>query len=130
MEDLGDFGGKHTDENDSESGFTSTIVGSHTKTGYDPGYFFLFELGVYIQLEYGLAIYFSGLLYHCGTPSSTIDGSDPDDDAVRLTIILYPTTPILEGGELLDFAAIPGTRTQTFRVPKEMSDPVYVAHIV
>jgi hypothetical protein len=123
-EDLGDFGAKHNDVDDSKSGFTSMINGSQNREGYDPGYFFLYELGVYIQLEYGLAIYFSGLLYHCGTPSCTIDGSEPENDAVRITIILYPTLPILEGGQLLDFAAIPGSKMQTFRVPPEMSEAV------
>ena len=91
------------------------------RPGYDPGYFFLYELSVYIQVEYSLAIFFSGLLYHCGTPSCTIDGSEPENDAVRLTIILYPT---LEGGQLLDFAAIPGSKMQTFHVPPEMSEAV------
>ena len=100
------------------------IIGSQNQQGYDPGYFFLYELGVYIQVKYGLMIYFSRLLYHCGTPSCTIDGSEPKNNVVHITIILYLTLPILEGSQLLDFLAIPASKMQTFCVPPEMSEAV------
>jgi hypothetical protein len=51
-EDLDDFGAKYIDVDNFKSGFTSMIIGSQNQQGYDPGYFFLYELGVYIQVEY------------------------------------------------------------------------------
>lgn len=46
QQDLGSFGGKHLDHNDSEGGYTSMITYSDLAEDDDPGYFIVLDLGI------------------------------------------------------------------------------------
>ncbi|KAI0309156.1 hypothetical protein OF83DRAFT_1089262 [Amylostereum chailletii] len=76
---LGFFGGGHKDTHDGVGGLTCMISG-----GVMPeGFFFLFELGVYIELSDFKMIFFSGLRQKA------------IDSAYRWALILYPPASIL-----------------------------------
>ncbi|KAJ7219899.1 hypothetical protein B0H12DRAFT_1078499 [Mycena haematopus] len=66
--DMGFYGGAHTDRKDSAGHYSHMSANSDLPEGYTPGFFFILELGVFIQLDSHASINFSGLRRHGGTP--------------------------------------------------------------
>ncbi|KAI0311291.1 hypothetical protein OF83DRAFT_1030595, partial [Amylostereum chailletii] len=96
---LGVFGGGHKDTHDGVGGLTCMISGGVMPEGYFPGivigFFFLFELGVYVELSNFKMIFFSGLRRHGGSAPRAPPGQKAVDGAYRWALILYPPASIL-----------------------------------
>ncbi|KAI0744320.1 hypothetical protein C8Q80DRAFT_1272880 [Daedaleopsis nitida] len=121
QKDLGNFGGKHLDHNDSEGGYTSMITYSDLAEDDDPGYFIVLDLGIAVLLEGLVVINFCGLRWHGGYPPTAAPGKKPKCWAYRFTIVCYPPHSMLNGSAVLSFAALPGKKF--FWMPPEFIDP-------
>lgn len=93
------LGGYHLDTNDGEGGMTFMVPLSDLPedAGWEPGWFHLLALGVFIVLDPLTLIYFTGRQMHEGTaplaPSNTI----PQKWACRLVVVAYPSGRIQRG---------------------------------
>ncbi|KIY48994.1 hypothetical protein FISHEDRAFT_58575 [Fistulina hepatica ATCC 64428] len=84
---------------------------SNLPKGYDGGRFHLVELGVYVDLNKPVAIYFQGLRYHGGTPVRAPPGvTEIDPAALRLVMIFYPQAAVLSGEVIHAVGAQPSGR--------------------
>src|ERR1700679_4153844 len=90
------FGGEHIDGGDHEGTFTCAGVYSHLSANCDPGYFFLLDIMIYIRLDTGLGICFSGLRGHGGTGAVCLQGSPRPYD-YRVIVVGYPVRDLIEG---------------------------------
>lgn len=106
---LGKFGGAHIDARDAIAAFTCMLILSRLPVDYDPGYICLLELGVAFPLRKFHTIYFSGLRWHAGTFPTAPDGTiKVEADALRLTMVAYPSFASFDFGKKLSyFAAMP-----------------------
>ena len=98
---MGSFGGPHIDDNDSQLLYTTMLCHSYLPPGYEPGRFHLLDLGFWISMGsidgLPLAISFSGLRYHGGTPPLAPQGVTPSSEAVRIVIVIYPHRNFYDG---------------------------------
>ncbi|KAJ7636688.1 hypothetical protein FB45DRAFT_864696 [Roridomyces roridus] len=117
---LGFFGGAHCDFYD-QPGFFSHMSASSDLPDYDdeapyePGFFFIMQLGVFITLDKHTSINFSGLRRHGGTPplcphtgenlTNTVQHTKLN--ARRFVIIFYPPTRMIDGTARWSLAAMP-----------------------
>lgn len=84
---------------------------SDLPTHYHPGFFFIFELGIFIELTNGTSIMFSGLFRHGGTPPLCTKKGKEVSWAVRLNLILYPPSSMTDGTSMYAFGALPNGGT-------------------
>ncbi|KAH6911645.1 hypothetical protein BKA70DRAFT_1423406 [Coprinopsis sp. MPI-PUGE-AT-0042] len=89
-EDMGDFGSAHRDERDSVGHFTNMIANSKLPSSYDPGYFHLLLLGVYVSLQSGIGFNFQGHWKHGGSAPTCPPSDDLDPSATRFVLVSYP----------------------------------------
>ena len=96
---MANFGDIHVDRNDDVTGLSCMTVLSDLpgKKGEEPGRFHFLALGVYVILEPGTVVYFSGRQPHGGTPPLSAPGKAPSRWALRCTLIAYPSGMILNG---------------------------------
>jgi hypothetical protein len=64
---------------------------------------------VYIRFDTGLGICFSGLRGHGGTGALCLQGS-PRPYNYRVIVVGYPVCDLIEGTNVLPFAALPGSQ--------------------
>ena len=96
---LGAAGKSHRDMHDHGPSL-SAMFNFGNLHGLHPGYFFLLELGVFVQLQNYTLLAFSGLQTHGGSPPRPISLDSPfPAQAIRLTFIAYPNKGIMEGTE-------------------------------
>jgi hypothetical protein len=103
------FGGEHIDAGDHEGTFTCTGVYSHLSSNCDPGYFFLLDIMVCVRLDHGVQIDFSGLNCHGGSGAVCLRGT-PKCYEYRIIVIGYLVHDLIEGTNVLPFAALPGSQ--------------------
>ncbi|KAJ7226513.1 hypothetical protein B0H12DRAFT_1328701 [Mycena haematopus] len=118
--DMGFYGGAHTDRKDSAGHYSHMSVNSDLPEGYTPGFFFILELGVFIQLDSHASINFSGLRRHGGTPPlcSSAPGAKLYKFAYRFVLIFYPPTRMVNGTARWTLGAMPNN--EVFIFPPEM----------
>jgi hypothetical protein len=87
---LGLFGKPHVDTEDSPGSLTCMISCCNLPEDYEPGRFHLLHLGIFFVLRSVIAVGFSGLHRHVGTPPIA---STPEvaPHATRTMFVLYPT---------------------------------------
>lgn len=90
MEQLGAFADRHVD-GDHAGKYTCAGACSDMPASYHPGLFILYELGVFVRLDNGHHVCFSGLRYHGGTPPTAPGDETPQFWACRLLHISYPS---------------------------------------
>ncbi|KAJ7444114.1 hypothetical protein B0H11DRAFT_1747702 [Mycena galericulata] len=104
---MGFFGGAHTDDNDSPGAYSHMTCNSDLPDGYDPGFFFILQLGVFVVLKKYQSVNFNGRRRHGGTPPIGIFGEKLSAWAYRFVIIAYPPQRIVSGTGRLSLAALP-----------------------
>ncbi|RDX41183.1 hypothetical protein OH76DRAFT_1489674 [Lentinus brumalis] len=119
--DLGGFGGKHIDDNDSAGGVTCMITYSDLDESDHPGYFMVGDLGVAIAQRGLVVTCFCGLRFHGGFPPTSPPGCSPKPWSYRFVIVCYPPRAMMDGSALQTFAALPGGRF--LYMPPEYIDP-------
>ncbi|KAF8160474.1 hypothetical protein K438DRAFT_1619251 [Mycena galopus ATCC 62051] len=115
---MGFFGGAHTDDADNCGSYSNMTCNSDIPKGYEPGFFFLFQLGVFVVLDKHLSVNFNGRRRHGGTPPIAPNGVRLCAWAYRFVVIAYPPRKIMNGSGRLSFAALPNQ--QAFLLPPEM----------
>lgn len=110
-EEMGNFGGKHTDKFDSPSSYSSMTVLSDLPPGYDPGRFHFVDMGFYVILHPFTVMFFSGLHSHGGTPPLAPTGESIPSWAIRLVVIGYPPSMSTIGDVKYPLASLPGGGT-------------------
>ncbi|KAG6914144.1 hypothetical protein DXG01_002196 [Tephrocybe rancida] len=118
--DMGIYGGEHGDVRDNGGYFSHMYVASDLPPEYDPRWFFLLYASVFIMLESGTSINFSGLRFHGGTAPMAPPGVEPRDDTYRFVIICYPPAGMTNGNTRYVFGALPGPKHDTFYLSPEM----------
>lgn len=116
---MGFFGGPHYDEHDSPVHLTNMLVNSQLPPGYDPGYFFLLGLGVYIRLENYTGFNFQGNRRHGGSGPFPPKGVTPDSSAYRFTMISYPPESMVSSSSRMRMGA--SSSGATFLTPEMRS---------
>ena len=106
---IGIFGGEHIDAGDHKGTFTCAGVYSHLSLNCDPGYFFLLDIMVCVRLDHGVQINFSGLNCHGGSGAVCLRGTPKCYD-YRIIVVGYPVRDLIEGTNVLPFAALPGSQ--------------------
>jgi hypothetical protein len=81
--DMGDFGSAHRDERDSVGHFTNMIAKSKLPPNYNPGFFHLLLLGVFVSLQSGVGFNFQGHWKHGGSAPTCPPGEELDPLATR-----------------------------------------------
>ncbi|KAJ6471549.1 hypothetical protein C8R45DRAFT_1104516 [Mycena sanguinolenta] len=105
--DLGFFGGAHIDRGDAK-GFYSNITCNHDiPDSYDPGMFFILQLGVFIRLKRYSSINFFGHRQHGSTPPLCPTGQVLFRHAYRFVVISYPPRRTVDGTARVTLAALP-----------------------
>ncbi|TFK45250.1 hypothetical protein OE88DRAFT_1649458 [Heliocybe sulcata] len=93
--DLGRAGDAHPDIHDDIGSFTMMTVLTRTPVRYSPAFFFLLEFGIFIQMDYGSLIAFSGLRLHGRAPlTAPSNVTAVPGDCYSITAILYNTSDI------------------------------------
>lgn len=108
MEQLGGFGDMHTDW-DHPGKMTVAGAFSHMPDRYHPGLFILYELGVFVRLDNGHHVCFSGLRYHGGFPPTAPEGEQPASWACRLLHVSYPSDAITNMSGRQAIGPLPGS---------------------
>ena len=122
---MGFFGGDHTDEMDLAAGLSAMVVGSHLPEDYEAGRFHLLSLGVYVDLGKIHVVYFSGRLWHSGTPPLAPPGSQEVATwAYCFVLILYPASRLLLGTSKTVLAA----QSSGEKSDKELTVPPELFH--
>lgn len=85
------FGGAHIDELDSPRHFTNMLSLSDLPPGTDPGRFFIVYPGVFCTLDNFVAMNFSGLRVHGGSPPIASKDATKDELswAARFGVVSY-----------------------------------------
>ncbi|KIY48152.1 hypothetical protein FISHEDRAFT_73921 [Fistulina hepatica ATCC 64428] len=137
LSDLGSFGEKHIDNKDCPCAYTCMFCKSNLPKGYDGGRFHLVELGVYVDLNKPVAIYFQGLRYHSGTPVRAPPGAAVLSGEVIHAVGAQPSgrpaePPIgnaaftaLEDDVPPPHIVSTGKQDRTFRLAPEMTLPLF-----
>ncbi|KAJ7237551.1 hypothetical protein B0H12DRAFT_958244, partial [Mycena haematopus] len=117
---MGFYGGAHTDRKDSAGHYSHMSANSDLPEGYTPGFFFILELGVFIQLDSHASINFSGLRRHGGTPPlcSSAPGAKLYKFAYRFVLIFYPPTRMVNGTARWTLGAMPNNEAVSNRIAK------------
>ncbi|KZV66499.1 hypothetical protein PENSPDRAFT_688970 [Peniophora sp. CONT] len=92
---LGHFGGVHIDSGDLPEGYSCMTAYSDLPEDVDPGQFSIFELGVYVDLGGIKFIFFTGVMYHGGSPPRAKHaGVHIPQWAYRIVYIAYPQAAV------------------------------------
>ncbi|KAH6886516.1 hypothetical protein BKA70DRAFT_1444399 [Coprinopsis sp. MPI-PUGE-AT-0042] len=118
QKDMGDFGGAHRDDRDSIGHYTNMIANSKLPEGYDPGYFHLLLLGIYVTLQNHIGFNFQGHWKHGGSAPTCPPGTDLDPLATRFVLISYPPTGMVSSNVRHRIAELPR--------PNGKNDAIYV----
>ncbi len=125
--ELGFFGGLHFDKYDSLGGWSTMFANPDLPddvAGWEGGRFHLVELGFYVRLDTLVAITFSGLRQHGGTPPLAPEGAEIPDWAYRWVTVLYPQGATLDGRVTMNIASnSDGTPLQLTPQMKDMTSP-------
>lgn len=121
---MGGFGIGHQDTMDSAAHYTCMTALSDIPHNYDPGYFHLIGLGVYVKLIDFLSMLFCGLYQHGGSAPTCPPGEDPVEWAIRYINVFYPPTKMVHGVGSLVFGALP--RGRELLLPPEITHVGYV----
>ncbi|KAI0668584.1 hypothetical protein C8Q78DRAFT_993204 [Trametes maxima] len=122
VEDLGHFGGKHTD-NDALLAFSHLLSCSDLRGDERPGIFVLLTFGLYIVLEGFVSCCFSGRHFHGGFPPHAQPGCTPDPRSYRVIIISYPSSSVFDAASKYTLANV--GNNVTIELPREAIDPQY-----
>lgn len=104
--DYGTFGGPHRDKVDSAGALTYMAPNSDLPRNYHPGFFFILELGIFVELNNGTGVMFSGLFRHGGTAPKCLKAGTEVEWAVRMNVILYPPSTMTDGTSMYAFGAL------------------------
>ncbi|KAI0641844.1 hypothetical protein C8Q79DRAFT_879040, partial [Trametes meyenii] len=121
VEDLGHFGGKHTDNGDALPAFSNLVSCSDLRGNERPGIFVLLTLGLYIVLEGFVSCCFSGRHFHGGFPPHAQPGCMPDPRSYRVVIISYPSSSAFDAASKYTLANV--GNNVTIELPREAIDP-------
>lgn len=123
MESMGFYGGEHTDSHDAVGYFSNMTTNSDVPEDYDPGCFFILELGVFIGLTRYASINFSGLRRHGGSPPTAPRGKKVLLYCYRVVFISYPPNNMTNGNARYSLGAVPNGKegTETFIFSPEMT---------
>ncbi|KAI0750356.1 hypothetical protein BC629DRAFT_1231321 [Irpex lacteus] len=126
--DQGHFSEPHIDKHDLSQGLSAanSIGDTPDDNGCDPGRFHFIGLGVYVELVYGLQIFFSGLLYHGGTPPLIPSPQRIHGWEIRMFVISYPASTILTGEARHSYGSIPYSKDPEFVSPEITGAPTYI----
>ncbi|KAH6891701.1 hypothetical protein BKA70DRAFT_1233919 [Coprinopsis sp. MPI-PUGE-AT-0042] len=128
--DMGDFGSAHRDERDSVGHFTNMIANSKLPSSYDPGYFHLLLLGVYVSLRSGIGFNFQGHWKHGGSAPTCLPNNDLDPSATCFVLVSYPPSGMVSNQVRHRVAELPRPdgRNDALYVTPEMKavDPSYI----
>ncbi|KAJ7179711.1 hypothetical protein C8R46DRAFT_1029153 [Mycena filopes] len=116
--DLGFFGGAHVDRNDAEAWYTNMTCNHDIPDNYDPGMFFILQLGVFVRLKRYSSINFFGHRKHGGTPPLCPDGVTPVKWGYRFVVVSYPPRRTVNGTSRVVLAALP--HNQSLVLPPEV----------
>ncbi|KAJ7718898.1 hypothetical protein B0H16DRAFT_1897435 [Mycena metata] len=105
--DLGYFGGAHTDENDAEAYLSNMVCNHDIPATYEPGMFFLLQLGVFVRLSQYRSINFFGHRRHGGTPPLCPEGAQLVKWGYHWVAITYPPRTTVNGTSRVTLAALP-----------------------
>ncbi|KAJ7842991.1 hypothetical protein B0H14DRAFT_2586035 [Mycena olivaceomarginata] len=104
--DLGYFGGAHADKKDAKAWYSNMTCNHDIPEDYDPGMFFILQLGVFIRLKCYSSMNFFGHRQHGGTPPLSPNGA-PAKWAYRWVVIMYPPQRMVNGTARVTLAALP-----------------------
>ncbi|KAI0315189.1 hypothetical protein OF83DRAFT_1174049 [Amylostereum chailletii] len=104
--ELGIFGDGHKDGEDALAGLTCMISHPDMPNNYFPGFFFLFELGIFVSLSNFKMMFFSGLRKHGGSAPQAPPGMKAVDWAYRFVLILYPLSSIMSNTGITAIATL------------------------
>ncbi|KAJ3538211.1 hypothetical protein NMY22_g5264 [Coprinellus aureogranulatus] len=105
---LGDFGRPHYDPLDSPDHLTTMFSNPDLPRNYNPGFFHILQLGVFIALRKYVGITFSGRRRHVGTSPTPPKGTPSVSSAYRFTSVHYPQAAALDGSSSFTLASLPG----------------------
>lgn len=114
---MGFFGGAQVDEDDDPGAYSHMIAHSDLPEGYEPGFFFILELGVFLVLDNYISINFNGRRKHGGTAPLGPAGQRLIKWAYRFVVIAYPPRRIVNGTGRLSLGALPNN--DAFLLPPE-----------
>ncbi|KAG6914079.1 hypothetical protein DXG01_002540, partial [Tephrocybe rancida] len=121
-EDMGVYGGEHGDIHNNMGYYSHMYVTPDLPPNYDPRRFFLLYAGVFVTLESGTSINFSGLRLNGGTAPIAPIGVKLQEDAYWFVIICYPPSGMTNGNTRYAFGALPGPKHETFFISPEMTN--------
>lgn len=123
MQTMGFYGGAHTDSHDAVGYYSHMTTNSDIPDGYDPGCFFILEIGVFVPLKRYMSINFSGLRRHGGSSPTAPRGQTVEEYCYRVVLISYPPNNMTNGNARYSLGAIPQGKggTETFIFCPEMT---------
>ncbi|KAI0676631.1 hypothetical protein C8Q78DRAFT_987239 [Trametes maxima] len=121
VEDLGHFGGKHTDNGDTLPAFSHLLSCSDLRGNERPGIFVLLTFGLYIVLDGFVSCCFSGRHFHGGFPPHAQPGCIPDPRSYRVVIISYPSSSAFDAASKYTLAN--AGNNVAIELPREAIDP-------
>ncbi|KAJ7776599.1 hypothetical protein DFH07DRAFT_766793 [Mycena maculata] len=105
--DLGEFGEGHIDSHDHPVYDTHMASCHDVPSYYEPGLFFILQLGVFIRVTQYSGLSFTGLRKHGGTPPKCPIGKELRSWAYRFVMIHYPAKRMLNGTTRYSLGALP-----------------------
>ncbi|KAJ6542394.1 hypothetical protein B0H10DRAFT_1948013 [Mycena sp. CBHHK59/15] len=105
--DLGFFGGTHIDRHDAAGYYSNMTCNHDIPDDYEPGMFFILQLGVFVVLNQYCSINFFGQRQHGGTPPLCPLGRPLYKYAYRFVVISYPPRRQVNGTARVILAALP-----------------------
>ena len=119
-DNLGHFGGKHTDDHDAPLGFTHLLSYSDLCANEDPGFFVILTFGVCLRLS-GLYSCCFGQHTHGGFHPTSHPGCAPDPRSYLVVIVSYPTGAAFNA--IGKYILMNFSDKLSFELPKEAMDP-------
>ncbi|KAJ6576001.1 hypothetical protein DFH09DRAFT_1078357 [Mycena vulgaris] len=116
--DLDFFGGAHIDRKDAPALYSNMTCNHDIPDDYEPGMFFILQLGVFIELKQYSSINFFGQRRHGGTPPLSPLGTPLYKFAYRFVVIYYPPNRMVNGTARVTLAALPNN--EALIIPPEI----------
>ncbi|KAF6764197.1 hypothetical protein DFP72DRAFT_799814 [Ephemerocybe angulata] len=124
---LGTVGGAHFDNHDSPGHYSNMVTHCDLPHGWNPGYFHLLALGVFVILENGLGFNFQGNRKHGGSgPFAPDDAAEDVPWAYRFAGICYPPAEMVGQECRYRLAALGGGGHEGLHLTPEMMNPTCV----
>ncbi|KAI9065665.1 hypothetical protein FKP32DRAFT_1674557 [Trametes sanguinea] len=125
--DLGHFGGKHTDNHDAPMAYSHLLCCSDLLGGEDPGIFVILTFGIYLCLGGVASCCFSGRHNHGGFPPTAQPGTNPHPGSYRVVVVSYPTDAAFDCVGKYTLAKL--GNGAAIELPKEARDPEAIVQL-